>query len=135
MKILVQKKPANSGKPHHRVLTPLPAPYRLRESRWKSFEQVKFRPPATHRKIEKERQLDDGWGEGGGRSQSHGGVKAWSSINHSMLSAFPEYTLRIIKGTSYSLHESNTAPQSPSLPTYTKISTCLPFYLSLIFSH
>jgi hypothetical protein len=43
--------------------------------------------PATHRKTEKERQLSDGiegW-EGGG-AKSYDDEKAWSSVNHSVLS-------------------------------------------------
>jgi hypothetical protein len=42
--------------------------------------------PATHRKTEKERKLAHGRRGGGGQ----GAKKAWSSINHSILSA-PTY--------------------------------------------
>ncbi len=43
----------------------------------------------SHRKIEKERQLADGrWGRSGGGAKSYDGEKAWSSINHSILSAY-----------------------------------------------
>ncbi len=44
--------------------------------------------PATHRKTEKERQLVDGiGGEGDGRgAESYDHKKAWSSINHSIIS-------------------------------------------------
>ncbi len=42
--------------------------------------------PATHRKTEEESQLDGG--EGGERgAESYDRRKAWSSINHSILSA------------------------------------------------
>ncbi len=40
--------------------------------------------PATHRKTEKERQLDDG----SGGAQLYDAEKAWPSINHSILSAW-----------------------------------------------
>jgi hypothetical protein len=43
--------------------------------------------PATHRKTEKERQLADGRGVGGGGgAKSYEGEKTWPSINHSILS-------------------------------------------------
>jgi hypothetical protein len=43
----------------------------------------------TQGKTEKERQLADGigWVEGGGGVKSYNSEKAWSSINHSILSA------------------------------------------------
>jgi hypothetical protein len=42
--------------------------------------------PATHRKTEKQRQLADvRGGGGGGRAKSYDSEKAWSSINHSTL--------------------------------------------------
>ncbi len=49
------------------------------------------RPATIHRKTEKERQLDDGRGveEGGRGADSEDHKNAWSSINHSILSAAP----------------------------------------------
>jgi hypothetical protein len=46
-------------------------------------------PPSTHRKTEKEKQFAEvrGW-EG---AKSYDGEKAWSSINHSILSATKTY--------------------------------------------
>ncbi len=41
--------------------------------------------PATHRKTDKDRQLADG-SEGGRGAESYDRKKAWSSINHSILS-------------------------------------------------
>jgi hypothetical protein len=43
---------------------------------------------ATHKRIEKERQLDDGRGGGGGKgAKSYDSEKAWSSLIDSILSA------------------------------------------------
>jgi hypothetical protein len=88
--------------------------------------------PAKHRKTEKERQLADGRrrGEGGGRgTESYDCKKAWSSINHSILSY--RYLLN-------NLLPREASNLSPSFPCWVSCSETHPegklfYYYYLLF--
>jgi hypothetical protein len=79
--------------PHHRVLTPPPAPIGAAKAGRNHLNKLNS---ALLRRTGRLRKRDN-WMTGGGRegegAKSHGGVKAWSSINRSMLYASPDCTL------------------------------------------
>jgi hypothetical protein len=63
---------------------------------------------STGRKMEKERQLADGRRRGG--AESYDGEKAWTSVNHSIISGL-KHTLFNASGVQYGLQTCHAIPQ------------------------